>query len=174
MAKLSPDFPGFAALDAAGEATAAKVRKRIAAGTLTEILGIGESTAEKIAEEFEKQDSPDAQAKEATEIDDGEAGVIEEDDLEPAQTTAEPPASDADQLSNCGYNHYDAPTGPYVAKGERIEGQRIKVTPISMIAPSKGLEVRDGDSVFTILEEYHDGPSDWLKVKNPYTGKSLI
>lgn len=45
---LPEDFPGYSALDAIGEATYAKVRKRIEDGTLTEIDGIGAATAEKI------------------------------------------------------------------------------------------------------------------------------
>lgn len=48
--RLPEDFPGYAALDEAGEATYAKVRKRIEKGTLTEIPGIGEATAQKIEE----------------------------------------------------------------------------------------------------------------------------
>jgi hypothetical protein len=48
--KLPEDFPGRTALEEAGEATYAKVRKRLAAGTLTEIHGIGEATASSIAE----------------------------------------------------------------------------------------------------------------------------
>jgi hypothetical protein len=47
---LPEDFPGYAALQEAGEATYAKVRRRIVEGTLTEVSGIGESTASKIEE----------------------------------------------------------------------------------------------------------------------------
>lgn len=45
---LPEGFPGLAALEAAGEATYAKVRKRIENGTLTEISGIGTATAAQI------------------------------------------------------------------------------------------------------------------------------
>lgn len=60
--KLPADFPGHAALEAAGVTTYAKLRKRL--GDLTEIAGIGEATAEKIttemgasSEEEEEQES---------------------------------------------------------------------------------------------------------------------
>lgn len=49
---LPEEFPGYSALDAAGEATYTKVRKRIVDGTLTEIPGIGEATADRIKEEM--------------------------------------------------------------------------------------------------------------------------
>lgn len=58
MGKLSSDFPGFAELDAAGEATTAKVRKRIKAGTLTEIPGIGAAKEAAITEAFDEADTP--------------------------------------------------------------------------------------------------------------------
>jgi len=61
MAKLKDDFPGFAELDAAGEATTAKVRKRIEAGTLTEVVGIGPAKEQQIKEAFDKLDAPDTQ-----------------------------------------------------------------------------------------------------------------
>ncbi len=60
---LPPDFPGLAALQEAGEATPAKVRKRIADDKLTEIAGIGPATAEQIKTAFEEFDSPDVQAE---------------------------------------------------------------------------------------------------------------
>jgi hypothetical protein len=70
--KLPDDFPGLAALEAAGEATVAKVRKRIADGALTEIPGIGEATAEKIEEAFAAVDTPADQAADAKEIENDE------------------------------------------------------------------------------------------------------
>jgi len=70
MARLKDDFPGFAELDAAGEATMAKVRQRIANNTLTEIPGIGPATAEKIKTAFEELDTPADQAKDSAEIED--------------------------------------------------------------------------------------------------------
>lgn len=51
---LPEGFPGLASLEAAGEATFAKVRARVAAGTLEDIDGIGESTAAKIAAALEE------------------------------------------------------------------------------------------------------------------------
>jgi hypothetical protein len=64
MAKsLPPDFPGLAALEAAGEATPAKIRKRIANDTLTEIPQIGPAHAEQIKTAFEEFDNPDVQAE---------------------------------------------------------------------------------------------------------------
>lgn len=58
---LPDDFPGLTALQEAGEATPAKIRKRVADDTLTEIPGIGEATAEKIKE---RMASLDEEAKE--------------------------------------------------------------------------------------------------------------
>lgn len=60
MGKLNQDFPGFAQLDAAGEATTAKVRKRIENGTLREIDGIGEQREQEIRAAFVKLDNEDA------------------------------------------------------------------------------------------------------------------
>lgn len=60
---LPPEFPGLAHLQEAGEATPAKVRKRIADDTLTEIPGIGPATADQIKVAFEEFDSPDVQAE---------------------------------------------------------------------------------------------------------------
>lgn len=48
--KLPEDFPGRTALEVAGEATYAKVRKRIEAGTLQEIPGIADATESRIKE----------------------------------------------------------------------------------------------------------------------------
>ena len=56
MGKLKSDFPGYAALEAAGEATHAKVEKRIKDGTLTDVPGIGKSTASQIEEALENED----------------------------------------------------------------------------------------------------------------------
>ena len=69
MAKQLPeDFPGRAALEEAGEFTPAKIRKRVEAGTLTEIPGIGEATAEKITTEMALFDSDEqAESMKATE-----------------------------------------------------------------------------------------------------------
>ena len=52
--KLPEDFPAHAALADAGIHTYAQVRKAIKAETLTDIPGIGEATAAKIAEAMEK------------------------------------------------------------------------------------------------------------------------
>lgn len=54
---LPEDFPGYPALDAAGEATYAKVRARVTAGTLTEISGIGTATADRIKEALTEADN---------------------------------------------------------------------------------------------------------------------
>ncbi|MDT5061520.1 MAG: hypothetical protein QOH63_1979 [Acidobacteriota bacterium] len=48
--KLPDDLPGHAALEAEGVTTYAQLRKRISAGTLIEIPGIGDATAAKIKE----------------------------------------------------------------------------------------------------------------------------
>lgn len=55
---LPEGFPGLAALEEAGEATYTKVRKRIDAGTLTEIPNIGDATAEKIEEAYNAPATP--------------------------------------------------------------------------------------------------------------------
>lgn len=47
---LPEDFPGYAALQVAGEATYGRIRRRIETGTLTDIPGIGDATAGKIEE----------------------------------------------------------------------------------------------------------------------------
>lgn len=62
--QLPPDFPSRAALEAAREATPAKLRKRIADGTLQKITGIGPSHEKEIIAAFEKFDSPAVQAEE--------------------------------------------------------------------------------------------------------------
>lgn len=51
---LPEGFPGLVALEAAGEATYAKVRARVEAGTLTQIEGVGDATAEKIKEALDE------------------------------------------------------------------------------------------------------------------------
>lgn len=55
--KLPDDFPGRAALEAAGLTTYATVRKRLE--TLEEIEGVGSATAGKIRTEFEGSETPD-------------------------------------------------------------------------------------------------------------------
>lgn len=87
--KLPDDFPGLASLQEAGEGTPAKVRKRIADNTLTEIPGIGEATAEKITEAFTAIDTPADQADEqrdAEEQDGKPSDTLEEGEKRAAKT----------------------------------------------------------------------------------------
>lgn len=227
MAKLPDSFPGFAALDAAGEATHAKLRKRIADGTLKEIPGIAEATAEKIEEAFEKIDSPDVQGKEmlaseddkttpvdhaakgaahaaaGTKVNDGtvdagtrakakeegeKSGVQKNQEMDnhalDQPTGAEQDhnaavATDGQRLALSGAVFVDDPSGSYVSKTAVHISQkdgRIKVLPISHVSPVKGMEVRDGEDVYALGEEFRrdSSPGDWLKVRSPNTGKPLI
>lgn len=238
MAKLKEDFPGFAALDAAGEATHAKVRKRIADGTLQEIENIGPATEEQIIAEFEKIDTPADQDDERREseddtshtpADDAEAaarrelegkkepgagegsttvnnGEIDQTTLDKAKEEGEKTGAEKNvQLENHGLDQptsrekelaagaqndsqrlalsgavwVDWPTGPYVSKtAVRIPDSagRIKVLSIATVAPQKGMEVRDGDDVYALGDEYppDSKPLDWLRVRSPNTGRPLI
>lgn len=61
--KLPEDFPGHSALEAEGLTTYAKVRKRIEAGTLTEVAGIGDATAEKIQEAMNESSPEEEEAE---------------------------------------------------------------------------------------------------------------
>src|SRR6185503_2637308 len=187
MSKLNEDFPGFSALDAAGEATEAKVRKRVAANTLTEIPGIGPETAAKIEAAFEEIDSPANQAKDLMDDkDDDKPGTIVDEDAKGADARTETELRDqaqspalkravdesfGEKLAHCGFCFYDDPAGQYVAQSStvRIEGNpRIKVMPISMVVPQKGWEIRDGDDHYTLTEDMgvtnFGEPGDWLKV----------
>jgi hypothetical protein len=94
---LPEDFPGLAALQDAGEATPAKVRKRIDDDTLTEIPGIGEATADKIKEAFA-----------ATTEDD--AGANDQDGKKTDQTDAAAASTAADQLEAGEQTRTNSPT----------------------------------------------------------------
>lgn len=61
--KLPEDFPGHSALDAEGLTSYAKVRKRIDAGTLTDVPGIGDATAEKIQEAMNESSPEEEEAE---------------------------------------------------------------------------------------------------------------
>lgn len=239
MARLKEDFPGFAALDAAGEATHAKVRKRIADGTLQEIEGIGPATEEQIVAEFEQIDTPADQDEERRESEDntdrspaddadaaakreleltqpgaGEAegsttvngGTIDQATLDAAKgegdktgaeknvelenhgldqpTTTERERAagaqtDSQRLALSGAVWVDWPTGPYVSKTAvhiPDSAGRIKVLSIATVAPQKGMEVRDGEDVYALGDEYppDSKPLDWLRVRSPNTGRPLI
>lgn len=107
---LPDDFPGRAALEAAGEATPAKVRKRIAAGTLQEIPNIGPTTEQQIVEAFEAFDSPDQQASEMKDSEDD--GTKPSDHLDNAINK---PAANTDSQS--ATSDAGAPQGTIVNDG---------------------------------------------------------
>src|SRR5690349_21255103 len=93
MSRLKEDFPGYAELDAAGEATTAKVRDRIKKDTLTEIPGIGPATASKIKEAFEALDTPADQAEDlrAVENDDSITPASQAKELAARESKTEDP-----------------------------------------------------------------------------------
>jgi hypothetical protein len=147
---LPPDFPGLAALQAAGEATPAKVRKRIADNTLSKIDQIGPATADQIKAAFEEFDSPDVQAedqKDAEAADGKPSDTIEEgekrvlDDEHPEASTivnqgshaAEVRSrSDAENQKSSGDvaqeqpNHaLDRPAGANTASGVMSDAERL-------------------------------------------------
>lgn len=224
MARSLPDdFPGRAALEEAGEATPAKVRKRVADNTLTEIPGIGEATAEKIKEAFDGFDSPEIQAEDmrdadasgkqpsdtlaegdvrsahadqtllnpggnaseaatAGEQEEKKSGAQKNDEL-PNHALDQPPGTasggnptDGERLAHCGAVYVDHPDGAYVTKhAEKIQG-RIKVTPIALVPPRGGMEIRDGEDVYVLPDSYTrtSTANDWLRVRSPNTNAMLI
>lgn len=195
MSKLSPDFPGFVALDEAGEATKAKVRKRIAAGTLTDVDGIGPETATKIELAFEEIDSPANQAKDLADIDTDAPGTIADLDAKGADARTEAELRDqaqspalkrtvdesfGEKLAHSRFCFYDDPEGPFVANADTVtkRNERIKVLPISMCVPKKGVEVYDGEDHYALTEDMgvtnFGEPGDWLKIRSPNTGLALI
>lgn len=119
MPKLPEDFPHRAALEAAGEGTMAKVRKRIAADSLQEIEGIGPASEKDIIEAFEKIDSPDEQAK----------------DMQASEDDATLPSDHLDNAINKP-NSQDASAGASAATGETI----VSDGPPSPEALQKGQE----------------------------------
>ena len=85
--------------------------------------------------------------------------------------------SDDEQLVNCGALFVNDPAEPYAINAPvRIEGTRTQVLPISHIAPRSGMTVRDGDASYAVPGEFtlDSKPIDWLRVKNPDTGKPFI
>jgi len=183
MAKLPEDFPGFAALDAAGEATEAKVRKRIADGTLTEVPGLGDATAAKIEEALKAE--PDAGAPKAKAEADakGSDARTEEELREQAKSPKLKAAVDetfGQKLADSRLCFYDDPEGPFVALADvtKKRNERIQVMPISRVTPRRGIEVYDGDDHYALTEDMgvtnFGEPGDWLKVRSPNTGLALI
>lgn len=103
MARSLPDnFPGLAALNEAGEATPAKVRKRIADDTLTEIPQIGPATAAEIKAAFADFDTPAGQAEDQRDAE--EAGGAPSDTLAEGDQRAEAnePGPQASTVLNTG------------------------------------------------------------------------
>lgn len=221
--KLPDNFPGRAALEAAGEFTPAKLRKRIAAGTLKEIPGIAEAHEEKIIDAFEAFDSPDQQAKEVKEVDDTDDAQAASDEKggtvtnpggpnpealakglaeseksgaqkneELANHALDQPTggdmrnsaiiqNDSQRLAMSGIVVVDDPRGQYVSKPaphiDTAKEGRIKVLPLGHTSPVKGMEIRDGDDVYVLGEEFARRdlmPADWLRVRNPNTGVPLV
>ena len=113
--KLPQDFPGRILLEAAGEDTTQAVRKRIAAGTLTQIPGIGEGTRDRITEAFEELDSPAVQAKEGQESEDDESITPASQAKDVAEREAKEQQTGEGTLVNQG----DGPSPEAVAAGER-------------------------------------------------------
>lgn len=81
-------------------------------------------------------------------------------------------------------NDHSRGGGPYVGispqndpKADQSSKNRSAVTPLGMVAPRTGLEIRlkDGTS-FTIGDGFGPDatPADWAKVVNPFTKKSLF
>lgn len=85
--------------------------------------------------------------------------------------------SNAERLRNSRFCSYDDPDGPFIGNADEVvkRKQGIKVLPISMVTPSKGMEIRDGDDVYVVTEDMAGEISgDWLKVRSPSTGLALI
>lgn len=234
MAHLPADFPHLAVLEKAGEATHAKLRKRIADGTLKDIEGIGDAKAKEVEAAFEKIDTPATQADEMKASEDsnttpadqaakqreiqaatmgavpGEGTVLNEgavSDETRRAAKAEGDKTGAQKNRDLANHALDQPTGQTASsnaiaasEGERLAlspavfvdhhagpfvtktpmkfgpGERIKVLPIAQVTPQKGMEVRDGDDVYTVSEAVGNvrNPLAWLAVRSPNTGKALV
>lgn len=187
MAKLDSSFPGFAQLDAAGEATEAKVRKRIKDGTLTGVPGIGDATAkaiEKAIADDKTVDDVDDPADSAKPEDSVGTDVKSEADARAeAISPALKHAKDEDagrKLADSRLCFYDDPEGPFVAVADTVtkRNERIAVMPISRVTPKRGIEVYDGADHYALTEDMgvtnFGEPNDWLKIRSPNTGLALI
>lgn len=170
MAKLPETFPGFAALDAAGEATEAKVRHRIDNDTLTEIPGIGEATAEKIKERMSSLEEGDKDASDNTDTDAKEAATTDEN---AKGQGANSPTSGETLLNTEGVSDAALLAGdaeakkPGAVKNEELANHDLAdLTPAEKvqagIAKTGGERLRDCGSVFV------DDPT------GPYASKTAV
>lgn len=195
---LPTDFPGLAALQEAGEATPAKIRKHIADKTLTKIPKIGPATAEEITAAFKKfeadnkgADDDEATAKAsttagATEM--AKTGAQKNEELANHDLAAMTPAERAqagvietigEKIAHSGAVFIHDPAGPYASReAVRIppERGRIKVEPIGFVPPQTGMLVKDGDDAYNIPEGFNLDArgDDWMKVRSPNTGQPFI
>lgn len=202
--KLPEDFPGKAALEAAGITTYAQLRD---AGDVTEIEGIGPATKEKIDERLagDGADAPERTTEERA-VDDRVNAETERlakqraqqnefdrlraiNDLEASEKGLFVRATD----HALGLVEHMGCAGRYVGKAPQSEegdslcpqcqvkliGGNSKFYPLPYIVPEAGLLVKDPNSgEFYALP--HDGTlaaataETWLTISNPTTGEPLV
>lgn len=181
---LPEDFPAVAALEAAGITTFAQTRSAMASDT--QIPGVGPATKEKIeaALAAAEPDAEDAERDGALEIPTKEEEPPSAAELEAREEAKTPGAteaklaSQAEMLANSRFCYYEDAMGDFVANADAVEApkeKRVKVMPISMKAPHKGLEVRDGEDVYVVTEDMMAAAAgEWAGIRSPTTGLSLI
>lgn len=82
-----------------------------------------------------------------------------------------------EKLQHSRFCSYDDPVNPFIGNADEVvkRNERVKVLPIALTTPSKGMEIRDGNDIYQITEEMAgERPDDWLKVRSPKTGLALI
>lgn len=181
---LPDGFPAKDALEAGGVTTFAQARKFIDGDEA--IDGIGPATEEKIAAALNgpNADAADSAPETETAATNDGADVISEstaraEAIDPGLKQARL-ETNAEKLANSRFCFYDDPEGPFVADADTVNvddlsSKRVKVMPISLAAPVKGLEVRDSGDVYVITEDMMaENVGDWLKVRSPVTGLPLI
>lgn len=162
MSKLRDDFPGFTALDAAGEATHAKVRKRIADGTLQEIEGIGPATEDQIIATFKEIDTADEQAQD--ERDGANAKTNDHDEIksELATDAKEPPARSAAELEID--RKVEEQTARQAETRRQLEETELRRKRDDFTQNEKSLHIRALDASLGLVEH--------LGCRGVYVGKS--
>lgn len=84
-----------------------------------------------------------------------------------------------EKLANCGAVFVETANGSYASRTPVVnsdDGPRMKILPISHVPPVGGMRVKDGDTEYAVPDTFQmdSKADDWLKVRNPSTGKPFI